>query len=292
MIDVQKVNETKEKIINVIRNVGPSFPTRISREAGISPLFIGALLSEMVAEKKLEISHMRVGSSPLYFIKGQETNLENFVQYLNSKEREAFTRLKESNILNDEDEDPAIRVALRKLKDFAIPLNVKNEDKESLFWKFFLCTDENAETLIEKRFSPQKKEKLQEKETADIVEEVKEVKPKKKAEKKEKKPSAFATNVKDYLSSKSIEILKDLPMKAKEYSAHIRIDTPIGKQEYLLIAKDKKKITEDDISLAVHKSQSEKMPALLLTQGEIDKTAKEYAEQWKSLVKIEKTKLA
>src|SRR3989338_4401188 len=117
MIDLQKVNATKEKILSTIQASGPTFPTRISRETSVSPLFIGALLSEMVSEKKLVMSKMKVGSSPLYFLPGQEASLENFLQYLNGKEREAVEKLKEKQILDDSSEDPATRVALRKLRD-------------------------------------------------------------------------------------------------------------------------------------------------------------------------------
>lgn len=296
MIDVQKVNATKEKILTAIRTAGPSFPTRISREAGISPLFIGALLSEMVAEKKLAMSSMKVGSSPLYYTPGQEALLENFTQYLNHKEKEAVARLKETHVLNDENEDPAIRVALRKLKDFAIPITVRKDETEKLFWKFFTTSDEEAEKRIEKIVSPEKQmqeKKHEKKEEVIEKENVRETEEKKKEPKvkKEKKPSTFAINVKEYLAKKEIELLEDLPAKPKEFNAHVRIDTLLGKQDFLLLAKEKRKLTEDDLALALHKAQSEKMPALLLTTGELDKLAKPYLEQWKNLLKIEKLKL-
>ena len=304
MIDVQKVNATKEKILNVIKTVGPSFPTRISREAGISPLFIGALLSEMLAEKKVMMSAMKVGSSPLYFLPDQETQLENFTQYLNHKEREAVSRLKDSLILDDETQDPAIRVALRKLKDFAIPITVHEDGTEKLFWKFFTTSDERAKEIIEPIITPKQHTEprksveetpLTERAIQAIKEEGREeekepneVKKMERKMKKTKEPSAFSRNVKEYLAAKEIEVLEDLPTKAKEYNARVRIDTLLGKQEYLLLAKEKKKLTEDDLAIALHKAQSEKMPALILTPGELDKTAKPYLDQWKNLLKFEK----
>lgn len=307
MIDVQKVNATKEKILNVIKTVGPSFPTRISREAGISPLFIGALLSEMLAEKKVMMSAMKVGSSPLYFLPGQEAQLENFTQYLNHKEREAVSRLKDSLVLDDEAQDPAIRVALRKLKDFAIPITVHERGTEKLFWKFFTTNDERAKEIIEPIVTPKQyaepERKIEEiapiaqaphvkKEEAEVQEkeqiESKKIEKKEKPLKKTKEPSAFSRNVKDYLAAKEIEILEDLPTKAKEYNAKVRIDTLLGKQEYLLLAKEKKKLTEDDLAIALHKAQTEKMPALILCPGELDKSAKPYLDQWKNLLKLEK----
>ena len=299
MIDVQKVNATKERILTMIQTSGPSFPTRIARETGISPLFISALLAELVAERKIIMSNMKVGSSPLYFIKGQEPLLENFTQYLNSKEKEVVLHLKESSILNDEAQDPAMRVALRKTKDFAIPITARFDEEEKLFWKFFTLSDEEAhkkiksqiitkeqKTLVEED-KTEEKEKLPE----EAVKEDLQAKPEKKPRKTiEKKPSQFALMLKDYLIEKNIELVQDITSKAKEYHARVRMNTSLGQQDYFLIAKEKKKLTEDDLAIALHKAQAEKMPALLISTGNLDKDALVYLEQWKNLIKIEKLK--
>ncbi|MFC1682475.1 hypothetical protein ACFL0X_02575, partial [Nanoarchaeota archaeon] len=63
----------------------------------------------------------RVGSSPVYFLEGQERGLEGFSNHLKSKEKEAFDLLKEKKFLGDSEIEPAIRVALRAIKDFAVP---------------------------------------------------------------------------------------------------------------------------------------------------------------------------
>ena len=41
---------------------------------------------------------MKVGSSPIYYLLGQESNLEFFSHHLNNKEKEAFTILKDKKI--------------------------------------------------------------------------------------------------------------------------------------------------------------------------------------------------
>ena len=80
---------------------------------------------------------MRVGSSPLYFIQGQEPMLEKFAEHLKSKEREAFTLLKEKSFLKDLEQLPAIRVALREIKDFAIPFR----NGEEIVWRFLTAQE-------------------------------------------------------------------------------------------------------------------------------------------------------
>ena len=141
----QDTSPIKEKIISILRLNGPSLPVFISGKIESNTLFTSAFLSELLSEKKLRISNMKVGNSPLYFIQGQEPLLEKFSHHLKSKEKEAFTLLKEKKFLSDSKQHPAIRVALREIKDFALPF--KHEDE--IVWRFF--------TIPEEEFKPKTK---------------------------------------------------------------------------------------------------------------------------------------
>jgi len=289
MPDLQRVNDTKEKILSIIGAHGPSFPARIARETGMSPMFVAAFLSEMVSEKKLKLSNMKVGSSPIYLLPTQDQALENFSSYLNPKEREAFDMLKSQKILDDSAQDPAIRVALRKIKDFAIPVSIKSGTQDQLFWKYYLVTDQEALNILQPPKSVETKEPKKE-----SVIETKEIEPiripKEKKPKAAKKSSELLDQVKIHLTSRDIELLQEVASKNKEVYAKIRIDTPLGKQEFFMTAKDKKKLTEDDLAAAIHRAQAEKMPALVLAKGDLDKDARVYLDSWKSMLKFEKLK--
>ena len=137
MPDLQKLHTNKEHILTIIKNSGPSFPARIARETSIAPLFVSAFLAELVSEKRLKISDLKVGSSPLYYLLGQEEQLENFIEHLNPKQREAFNLIKNSEILEDEKQVPAIRVALRSIKDFAFPIKARLNNEVKVFWRYF-----------------------------------------------------------------------------------------------------------------------------------------------------------
>ena len=103
---------------------------------------------------------MKVGNSPVYFIPGQERLLENFSQYLKSKEKEAFLLLKEKRFLKDNQQEPAIRVALREIKDFAIPF--KKPETDELFWRYFTIPEsefKEQKEIPKKTPKPEKKEK-------------------------------------------------------------------------------------------------------------------------------------
>ena len=296
MPDLQKLNDNKEKIISIIRERGPSYPGKIAKETRISPLFVSAFLAELVSDRKLKISNMKIGSSPVYFIIGQENQLENFIEHLNSKEKEAFQLLKDSQILDDEKQSPAIRVALRKIKDFSIPLNVRINGEKKLFWKFFSLSEEETKTKIQNSLNRKEKsvygkeKKFEKEKPAEELIKLEEKSIKKIPEKKPDK-NEFSNLIKNYLSEKDIEILEEISSKKKELISKVRIDTLFGKQEFLMIAKDKKKINTNDLTIALQNSQTEKMLSLVFSPGELDKKAKEYLKDWKNLIKFEQIKL-
>ena len=121
---VENLEGKKQIILNLIKKNGPCLPIHVSREMGVNTLFASAFLSEMLDDKEIMLTYMKMGGSPLYYLQGQEPLLEPFFKYLPGKEREAFLLLKKNRILQDDKQLPAIRVALRSLRDFAFPITV------------------------------------------------------------------------------------------------------------------------------------------------------------------------
>lgn len=300
----------KERILSTLRMRGPSLPVQIARVLDVSPLFASAFLSELKAEDKVKISNMRVGSSPLYFIPGQENLLENFTKYLNSREREAYELLKISGVLEDDLQLPVVRVALRAIKDFAYSIKVRINGDSKLFWKHFLVDDSEVGKIISGRFSVEKKNVESEKvekfvEDAivsenSVVSEVVEkavVSEKSVVEEvkipvvKKQKETEFGNLVRDYLTGRDVELMNVFVEKKKEFEGRVRIDTLFGKQEYFFIAKDKKSATDNDFIMGLQKAQGLKLPALVMISGDLNKKAKEHLKEWGNLVKWERLKL-
>ncbi|MEK6890354.1 MAG: hypothetical protein AABX35_04145 [Nanoarchaeota archaeon] len=310
--------QTKEMILTFIKTRGPSLPVHVAQYIKTSPLFVSAFLSELYREQKLLMSDLKVGSSSLYLLPGQEQMIENFTQFLNQKEMEAFNMVKKEKLLEDQKLPPAIRVAIRQIKDFAIPLKIKNEGNEILFWKYAFTPDSEIELII----NPVKKEEKptlpaisvpththqhppstqiqQLQQTVQPIQleikvedkpliKAKEEKPKKEKIKK-KQESKFLDDLKDYLKAKDIEILEQIEEKSKEFTAKIRINDIFGKQEYFLIAKERKKVKEEDLTLVLHKANQNKMLALFMAPGDLDKKALDFIKEYKNLVKFEKLK--
>ncbi len=276
------LQEVKDKILRILRIKGPSLPVHIARTIGLDTLFSSAILSELASEKTIRISNLKVGGSPLYFLPGQETSLENFSNYLPGKEKEAFILLKQKKLLKDQNQEPAIRVALRNLRDFAFPLIMNTERGKELFWRFYTVKEKEAKEKIK---TPAGKVRLKEhmKEKALLA-----LKPLPKKSRKPKEKSDFVEKIISVLQSENIEIIEEKEQKKREYLAIIKVNSDIGKLPLVLIAKNKKRVTENDLTLALQKSQVLKMPTLFMTGGELSKKAQAYLEQYSGLIKFRK----
>lgn len=296
MPDLEQLNKQKERILSTIRYRGPSLPVQIAKSLGIAPLFASVFLSELKADGKLKVSDMRVGSSALFFLPGQEKQLESFTKFLNEREKEAFELLRRHLVLRDDEQTPVVRVALRAIKDFAVPIKVGVDGVEKVFWKYFTLSQEDFERAVTELVEGKKRrtanEKVEEKmkEIKEVVEEQKKEVAEVKEVVEKKSEVGFGEMLRDYLSGKDIEIMEVFVEKKKEFEAKVRIDIPFGKQEFYLIAKDKKGVNEKDLQLVWSKAHSKKLPALFVSSGELNKKGKEHLREWKNLVKYERLK--
>ncbi len=317
MIDVEEV---KRKIISYLETDGPSLPVRIAKKIELSPVFTSAILSELVQDQKVKMSNLRVGSSPLYLIQGNEKDLENFTDNLGGVEKTAYLKLKQSKVLQDEKQEPSIRVALRSIKDFAVA--IKFQDK--IFWKYAFTTNEEITKALENktdssRNNLQNTTQTPKNNTLNIINDnsrqIKREKPSEdgqpneadknkffkdectkpaekplleiKPKKKKKIPQEFLNEVREYLETKDIELVETFEIKKKELTGKIRINSDLGKISFLLIAKDKKRPSLTDLTKAEKEARHEKMTCYFLARGNPASTTKDFLEEHKNIFKTD-----
>jgi hypothetical protein len=140
----QNLEVQKDKILGFIETNGPSLPIHISKYLKIDSMLSSAFLADLLSDKQVKISNMRVGNSPIYYLRGQEFQLEKFSNFLGGKEREVFHLLKEKKVLRDDRMLPATRVALRAIKDFSFSFDYNGV----LFWRFIQVNEQEAADMI------------------------------------------------------------------------------------------------------------------------------------------------
>lgn len=284
--------ETNERVLNIFKEKGPLLPVQVSKEIKDSILMTSARLSELLSSKQIKISNIKVGGSPLYYYQGQESKLQNFADNLHGVERKAYDSLSENKLLRDSNQEPAIRVALRQIKDFAIPLQVNYENKTEIFWKWYLMDNKEAEPLIREVLSKQEKaipaeepqiekaigkkpiEKIAEKPKEEIKKELEPIELKKSRKTADK--GMFSKEVHNFFNKNKINIIETYPTKKNsEIDFIIELQTPIGNIKYFCKSKNKKSINDSDISTAIIQAQSKNLPLLFLTNGALTKKANE-----------------
>ena len=211
------LQETKSKVVAFVRRNGPVLPVQISKQIGSNIIFAGAIMSELVKNKRLIISNAKIGSSPVYYVDGQEFKLEMLYKHLNEKEKKAYDLLKKKRVLMDSKLDPWQRVALRDLKDFAKMLKTKDNE---IFWKWHLLSNSQVEPIVmELLGKPKLKQEIKKPVNLEKPVEIKrqELKPKLEKPKVEKKPKrktkkivedTSMENLTRYFIKKNAKILK------------------------------------------------------------------------------------
>jgi len=302
----QNATETRDKILWILKKKGPCLPVHVANETGLSMLFASAFLSELLSSKEIRISVMRVGSSPLYFLNEHEYMLERFANHLKSKEKDAFMILRERKFLRDSEQTPAIRVALREIRDFAVPFRKNNE----IFWRYYLVPESEFPGFVEDKAekveevaeviavsaTPIKKEeipapmKIMEKpleivsKPAVLTKHKKILATKTQKKKPDRESDKFFNKVKDWISGNGMEI-SDIEGLTKNT---ITLRVKISNEEQLLVAFNKKKIVEEDVIKAGRKAAEFGLKYHVLSLGEPSKKISDLIDAGKSLASIRK----
>ncbi|MBI4143527.1 hypothetical protein HY487_01435 [Candidatus Woesearchaeota archaeon] len=300
---MEKALELRERIVEIVKAKGPVLPVQISKEIGSDILMASAHLAELTASQRLKISTIKVGGSPLYYLSGQESMLQKFTGNMNDKEKKAFDLLSQQKVLRDSEQEPVIRVALREIKDFAIPLNVTHDGNREVFWKWYLAPNDEAEGIIkskldilekpvekkieekkpevqkqvmkekiEQRAEPVQKQAIKEKTEAKTEVPQKEAKKYKPRE----KDDIFLKDIMKFFEKNKVSIISsEIIKKNSEIDFIVQIPSVVGNLQYYCKARNKKKISDSDLSNAYVKGQLKRLPVIVLSPGELSAKANE-----------------
>lgn len=288
----------RDKIVQILEVAGPVVPSQLKKQIGKDTLFVSAMLSEMKSKGLLKISHLKTGSSPLYYLPGQEEQLIRFIPTLNEKDRKTAELIQEKKILRDSEQQPLTRVSLRELKDFAHPLQVQYGETTETFWKWFLLPDADAEQFIKELLTPQEKnveapKPIKEKPKATVKPAKPKAEPKKEPVKEEKpkktfvdttESDSFASQLQTYFKKNNITVIeKKIVKKKSDIDYIVEVPSAVGTLTYYCKARNKKRIADADLSHAFVQGQLKKLPVLFLHPGQLTKKAKEFLPTLKGI---------
>ena len=276
--------DNRNEVLDIVRTKGPIQPSHVATTVNTNILFASAILSELVQNKAVKITYVKRGGSPFYYVSGQEHKLMDLAEFLKGKVKEAYDLLSSELIIRDRDSLPWQRVAFRELKDFAVALPVNYKGEQEIFWKWYLTSNDEAKPLIKKILMGEKavpkgvgkeeivQQQLVEKEIPEVVEKPVVV--------PSTKTDDFIQLIEDYISSKEMyTISQNVVRKGREFNYIVDVPSNLGKLRYFVKFKNKKKITDTDLTSALDEAGKNKLPVLFLTTGELNKKAQKFIDE-------------
>ncbi len=278
----------REQILSFIRSKGPVLPVEVAQLLKSNILLASAYLSEMVSNGTLKISNVKVGGSPLYYMPGQERMLEKYISKLHEKEQRAVLELKQKKVLKDSELEPVVRVGLRNARDFAKPVEVLINNQKQLFWRWFLTPKSEVESIIRERYLKKPvAERTPQVESKGAGGETKEQKKiPEQTVKEDVKRVSFKDKVLEFFDEHNIKIRQQEEVKKnKHYWFIIEVPASIGYITYYCEAKSKKTITPSDLSDALVKAQTRRLPLLYISNGKSSKSLQEMMDnEFKNII--------
>ncbi len=322
-----------EQVYSIIQEHGPILPVDIVKKIGGNTILTGALISDLVRKGKVKVTkNIRVGSSPLYYVSGQEERLETFLHLLSESERRAVEILKKNGVIFENEIPELYRIGLMNASDFSIPLNIKYKDTEYHAFKWFLLDAESTKTLIQNkleetagkdngspvledqdieenqtRYEPEQpvSENVTTGPTGDTQEttsnETTETNASTQPHESEQLSISLNALQEDIKNDNLLNSLYglsqtmgfklrtyDIVRKNREVNAIIRFSSPFGTLTYFAKALDKKRISPSDLYSLFAEAQIKKLPALLITGGELQTQAQKLVDKELTTIKVYK----
>ncbi len=237
-----------QAVINYLRNKGPSLPVEIGKAIGYDSLLTKAVLTELINKGLIKHSIRPIGGSLLYYLPGQEELMrKRLLIDLSIGERQVLNNLARIGEARLSELTPHDRAFIKRLSDFLIITRINND---------YIIRHYNY-----KQIKPQQS-----------------IKP-------TISNQTIITNQKNDFNQKAINFIKSIgqiinknKLRGKDYEYTIRLNKPLT-QEVIIKVKDKKTITENDLSNAFTQAITNKKPVIIITNGQLSRRTEKWRKE-------------
>ncbi len=265
----------KDRIFALLKEKGPMFPAEVAAKLGGNSFLAKAYLSELVSGGAIRAESMGLKEGFIYFLPGQEKIAEKKVQeVINFKRTPSMYSEGKKNI------SPEL---LEKQKKFSQLTNeTLQKDKEMEIRRM-----QRIRELEEKRRIDQRKKQEEAKRISSDTQgrKLKERSLSASVQEKHESKDSFEDMAMDFIQKNGITIVEELESKRKtEIDLIVEVPSPVGNLPFFCKIRNKKKINDSDLSLVHSTAISKNMNALLITKGELSKSAKSFLEKTDNLI--------
>ena len=260
----------REQILEVVKENGPILPVEIVSKTGGDSLVANAFLSDLVESGQLKKSEELIGSVNLYFIEGQEDQVKKRLTELDvnlTPRKFSKKPVIKTKAIEDKQKDFAER--LSKIEAEEKKRNDQTQPKKSV-----INFTKNLISRAKEEVSPTKpiiNPKLSVKKRNEITE----------------KFESFFDQAVNYLNHRKLKVINE---NSEKKFCIIQAPSAVGPLRFYVRILEKKKLNKTDIAESYTSAIEKKMPVIVITSGEIAKTAKSYLKEIGGLVRVKSLK--
>ena len=140
---------TKDNLIKFVKQQKTVTPTDVAKEFDTTTMIASATLSELVKEKLILITHLKLSSSPYYYDPKQKQCLyELGLKHYSGYDKEIMEKLKKLQVLNVNSLNIQEALAIERIKDLAKVLEIEYNGKKLKFYVWYLRDMEETKKQI------------------------------------------------------------------------------------------------------------------------------------------------
>ncbi len=140
---------TRDNLLRYVREQKAVTPTMVSEIFDTSTMIASAALSELAKEKLIAITQLKLASSPYYYdLKQREVLIELAEKHFSKYDKDIFHKLKQQQVVNHNSLSIQEGLAVERIRDFAIPLEINHSGKDLKFWVWYLRDLNETKTQI------------------------------------------------------------------------------------------------------------------------------------------------
>jgi hypothetical protein len=276
----------KDKIVQALQQFGPLLPVEIASKTGLDSFMAKAYAEELIAEHRIIPSKEKIANSHVYYLPGQEAQLsQRIAQILSGSQKTARTYSSQSPAPNPQVQNKrdAFAQRLRDIEDKEKQRKEEQTHHMKQLHKAYSLPPARPVPII-----PSSSQQIQ-----PIVPEYKPTpisEPEKypfEIEKEEpQKEESFVDRAMAWLRLENVELLEELGSGRNEVELLTRANSEFGPLNFYIKIKQKKTITQADLLAVYAASMENRCPGVLITNGELAKSAETFLEEKKGQVKV------
>ena len=239
---------TKDNILRYIKEKKAITPTMVSEDFETTTTIASAVLSELSQNKLINITNLKLGTSPYYYDPKQPSYLiEIGNKHLSGYDKEVFLKLEKEQVINSKTLSIQESLAIERIKDYAIPLEINHNNQEFKFWVWYLRDlKETKKQILDVLKKSNQKENEQQQQKSEQIQRIKQ------PEKKKINKEILQTNTQEINSqrnyqNKTVRLQQTITTQQKEFKPTNSFDDKIEifienyfKENYLKIENKQK----------------------------------------------------